>query len=74
MSEKLKLMDKVQVENMRHAVNSGNRFYDDFDNASWNDLVDKGYATKRPGWDTDSAYYIPTTEGIKVLQEADSNA
>lgn len=74
MTEKVKLMNQRQVGDMRHAVKNGNRFYGDFDDKNWNDLVARGYATKRPGWDENSAYYIPTAEGKKVLQECDSNA
>lgn len=44
-----------------------NYFYDDQDDPHWNDLVAKGYATKRPGWDEKSAYFLVTDEGKKIL-------
>ncbi|MEK5070288.1 hypothetical protein [Sporosarcina sp. FSL K6-1508] len=73
MTEKVKLMNKMQTVDMRHAIKNGNRFYTDSNNKNWNDLVEKGYATKRPGWDVESAYYIPTTEGKQALEDGDSN-
>ena len=62
-------MNKNQIGNMEHAIRNQNRFYTDANNKDWNDLVEKGYATKRPGWDDKSAYFCPTSEGKAKLQE-----
>jgi len=65
---------KLQREEMEHAlglnkspVQTRNNFYDDADDKSWNDLVEKGLARKRPGWDDESAYFIMTQEGIDLI-------
>ncbi len=62
-------MNKNQIGDMEHAIKNG-RFYTDYDDKDWNDLVDKGYAIKRAGWDDRSAYFIPTSEGKAALKEA----
>ncbi|CAH1205776.1 hypothetical protein PAECIP111893_02415 [Paenibacillus plantiphilus] len=62
-------MNKTQIDEMEHAIRNQNRFYTDADNKNWNDLVEKGYATKRPGWDDRSAYFCPTSEGIAALRD-----
>ncbi|MNW53468.1 hypothetical protein D3C74_310300 [compost metagenome] len=67
-------LTEVQREEMRHALGlnydkkpTRNYFYTDADDSDWNDLVEKGYARKRPGWDEESAYFSVTDEGKKVL-------
>lgn len=62
-------MNENQISMMEHAMKNQNRFYAGVNNIDWNDLVSKGYATKRGGWDEDSAYYIPTSEGQAKLKE-----
>jgi hypothetical protein len=62
-------VNKNQIGDMEHAIKNQNRFYTDANDKDWNDLVDKGYATKRAGWDESSAYYIPTSEGKAALRE-----
>ncbi|MOA68743.1 hypothetical protein D3C78_1965220 [compost metagenome] len=59
---------------MRHALGlnydekpTRNYFYTDADDKNWNDLVEKGYARKRQGWDKESAYFFVTYEGKKQL-------
>lgn len=61
-------MNQNQIEDMEHAIRNQNRFYTDANDKDWNDLVAKGYATKRAGWDSESAYFIPTSEGKAALQ------
>lgn len=61
-------MNQIQVDEMEHALRNGNRFYSDFNDSNWNELVEMGYATKHPGWDKDSAYYRVTSEGKKALE------
>lgn len=60
-------MNQIQVSDMEHALNNGNRFYTDANDKDWNDLVEKGLATKHPGWDKNSAYYRVSPEGKKAL-------
>lgn len=62
-------MNKNQIGDMEHAIKNQNRFYTDANDKDWNDLVDKGYATKRGGWDERSAYFCPTIEGKVALRE-----
>ncbi|MGE7922354.1 hypothetical protein ACQKND_04100 [Viridibacillus arvi] len=64
-------MNKAQVGNMEHALNNGNRFYTEVNDKDWNDLVDKGFATKRPGWESDMAYFVVTSEGKEALELTD---
>ncbi|MCM3257121.1 hypothetical protein M3664_04900 [Paenibacillus lautus] len=73
MSEQNKITDS-QRKQMEHALGLNkdpkqdrNYFYASSGNADWDDLVDKGYAVKRPGWDDESAYYHVTDEGKKLL-------
>lgn len=61
-------MNKYQMDEMEHAIRNQNRFYGDADDTNWNDLVAKGYAEKRPGWNEKSAYYIPTSQGKAALK------
>lgn len=65
---------EVQKEEMKHALGlnydqkeTRNYFYTDADDKEWNDLVEKGFARKRPGWDDESAYFSVTDEGKKML-------
>ncbi len=67
-------LTEVQREEMRHALGlnyddkpTRNYFYTDSDDSDWNDLVEKGYASKRLGWDEESAYFSVTEEEKKVL-------
>ena len=62
-------MNKNQMGDVEHALRNGNRFYTEANNKDWNDLVNKGYATKRPGWEEDMAYFIVTQEGKQALNE-----
>ncbi|MNY76011.1 hypothetical protein D3C86_2154620 [compost metagenome] len=62
-------MNKNQIDKMQHAIRNQGRYYTDADNKDWNELVEKGYATKRPGWDDDSAYFCPTIAGKAALRE-----
>lgn len=64
-------MNKVQVEDMEHALKNGNRFYTEADNSFWNELVEKGFATKRPGWEDDMAYFKVTDKGKEALKLTD---
>lgn len=64
-------MNKVQVEDMEHALRNGNRFYTEADNSHWNDLVDRGFATKHLGWESDMAYFRVTDEGKEALKLTD---
>lgn len=73
MSEQNKITE-LQREEMRHALGldrspepTRNNYYSDADDKEWNDLVEKGYAIKRPGWDDESAYFHVTDEGKKLL-------
>lgn len=65
-------LNKVQVEDMEHALRNGNRYYTDANDKNWNDLVEKGLASKHPGWDADSAYYRVTSAGKEALKLTDS--
>lgn len=60
-------MNENQISDVKHALKNGNRFYTDATHKDWNELVDKGYATKHPGWDEKSAYYRVTDEGKTVF-------
>jgi hypothetical protein len=39
-----------QIDDIRHALKNGDRFYTGKDNKSWIDLVEKGYAIKGRAW------------------------
>jgi hypothetical protein len=60
-------MNETQIGEVEHALRNGNRFYTESDNNDWNDLVDKGFAVKRPGWEDDMAYFVVTDEGKNAL-------
>lgn len=62
-------MNKNQIENVEHALRNGNRFYTGVNNKDWNDLVNKGYATKHGGWEEGMAYFRVTQEG-KIARQA----
>lgn len=62
-------MNEIQIDDVRHALKNGNRFYTDIDEPNWNDLVKRGYATKGAGWDEESAYYFVTGAGKKLFAE-----
>ncbi|RKJ09459.1 hypothetical protein D7X33_49730, partial [Butyricicoccus sp. 1XD8-22] len=64
-------MNKVQVEDMEHALRNGNRFYAEADSKDWNELVDRGFASKHPGWENDMAYFRVTSEGEEALKLTD---
>jgi len=64
----------TQIEEMKHALGlnysktkTRNYFYTDADDREWNDLVEKGFAVKRKGWDEESAYFHVTDAGIAYL-------
>lgn len=59
-------MNKNQISNIAHALKNGNRFYTEANDADWNDLVDKGYATKHAGWEESMAYFKVTKEGANA--------
>ena len=61
-------MNKNQIDMMERAIKNG-RYYTDANDKDWRELVEKGYATQRAGWDERSAYYIPTSEGKAALKE-----
>ncbi|WP_078597142.1 hypothetical protein [Evansella clarkii] len=60
-------MDVIQVSLVKHALKNGNRFYAEANNKEWNDLVNKGYATKHRGWEDSMAYFRVTAEGEKIF-------
>jgi len=61
-------MNKIQINEVEHALKNGGRFYTDVDDKNWNDLVSKGFATKGGGWDKKSAYFFVTSEGKNFLK------
>lgn len=63
-------MNKNQIEDVGHALRNGNRFYTDADDKDWNNLVEKGYATKHGGWEESMAYYKVTADGKNALKDA----
>jgi hypothetical protein len=67
----MKKMNKGQFQEMEHAINNGNRFYTESDDKNWNELVEKGFAIKRPGWEDDMAYFRVTDEGKQALNLTD---
>jgi hypothetical protein len=71
----------TQIEEMKHALGlnysktqTRNYFYTDADDREWNDLVEKGFAVKRKGWDEESAYFRLTDEGIAYLAGLEDDA
>ncbi|WP_163113715.1 hypothetical protein [Bacillus velezensis] len=60
-------MSIAQINDMKHALRNGNRFYAESNNENWNDLVSKGFATKHPGWEDGMAYFRVTATGKKKL-------
>jgi len=54
---------------MKHALRNQNRFYTESNCVNWNELVEKGYATKRGGWEEDMSYFMVTEEGKAALKE-----
>jgi hypothetical protein len=63
-------MNKTQIGDMEHALRNQNRFYAEANSKNWNDLVEKGYAIKRAGWEASMAYFQVTSEGKKALQRS----
>lgn len=63
-------MNENQIGDVEHALRNGNRFYTNVNDKDWNDLVEKGYATKRGGWEESMAYYGVTAEGKNALKIA----
>jgi hypothetical protein len=70
------LITKSQKARMKHALGLNkdpkqdrNYFYCSTKSLEWEDLVEKGLATKDPGWDEESAYYRVTEKGINLIQE-----
>ena len=66
--EEVNQLSKEQVSDMEHALNNGNRFYDESTDRCWNDLVDKGFATKHTGWEEDMSYFRVTQSGREALE------
>jgi hypothetical protein len=64
-------LNKNQVGDMEHALKNGNRFYTEANDKDWNDLVEKGFATKHPGWEEDMVYFRVTNEGKEALKLTD---
>jgi hypothetical protein len=62
-------MNKTQIGDMEHALRNQNRFYTESKDKNWNELVEKGYAIKHPGWEEDMAYFRVTGEGKKALTD-----
>jgi hypothetical protein len=65
---------KDQLEDMEHTLGlnysktpTRNYFYTDTDDVLWNDLVNKEFATKHKGWESDSAYFMLTISGVKAV-------
>ncbi|AQT85672.1 hypothetical protein ERICIV_00870 [Paenibacillus larvae subsp. larvae] len=63
-----------QREEMKHALGlnysdepTRNYFYTDSNDTAWNDLVKKGLARKRNGWDDESSYFHLTDKGISMV-------
>lgn len=63
-----------QRDDMEHALGlnydkkpTRNNFYCNANNKNWNDLLNKGVAIKRGGWDEESAYFRLTFEGAKLV-------
>jgi predicted transcriptional regulator len=72
----MKQVTESQIDQMKHALGlncrnevTRNYFYCDADNNEWNDLVGKGLATKGPGSDDESTYFILTDEGVELIQK-----
>jgi predicted transcriptional regulator len=63
-------MNKNQIGDIKHALKNNNYFYTDSNDKDWNELVEKGFAIKMPGWDDESAYYRVTKEGKEFLKTA----
>lgn len=61
-------MNKNQYNEMQHAIKNGTPFYTEANNSDWNDLVEKGFALKRNGWEGDMAYYVVTEEGKRAME------
>ena len=62
-------MNAEQVSNVKHALKNGNRFYTAANDPSWMELVEKGYATKHPGWEESQAYFRVTETGERMYHE-----
>jgi hypothetical protein len=67
-------VSEEQLKEMKHALGLDykkrpyrNRYYCSIHNTNWNDLVEKNYAKKLQGWDSDSAYYKLTYEATKAV-------
>lgn len=69
------MITETQREEIRHALGlnysnkiTRNNFYTESDDAEWNDLVEKGYATKHRGWEDDMAYFRVTDAGKEMVE------
>lgn len=67
-------LTKDQVSEMNHALGlnykkkpTRNYYYCDGNRPSWSDLVDKGMATRSPGWTEGKTYFRLTFEGMKLV-------
>lgn len=75
MSLSLEQVNKKQIADMKHALGlkndskepKRNSFYTESDNENWNDLVEKGFATKHGGWEDDMNYFKVTGEAVKLF-------
>lgn len=70
----LEQVNESQLEEMKHALGLTkskepyrNSFYAEANNDSWNDLVEKGFATKHKGWEEGMAYFKVTGEAVLLL-------
>lgn len=74
MTLNLEEVSTEQLRMMKHALGLPrkkkpyrNYFYCSVTDKEWNDLVNKGFATKRGGWSEDKAYYFLTYEAVKLV-------
>jgi hypothetical protein len=66
-------MNKSQIGDIEHALRNGNRFYTEENDTDWNELVEKGFATKHSGWESDMAYFKVTNEGKQAIRDIYEN-
>lgn len=68
------MVTSSQFAKMRHALGMDykskpwrNYYYCNTNDAEWNDLVNKGFATKGEGHTEEKAYFFVTFEGAKLV-------
>lgn len=74
MALSLEQVSDLQLEEMKHALGLPrskkpyrNRFYTESNDKNWDDLVQKGFATKHRGWEDDMAYFQVTNEAVQLI-------